>query len=262
MPSSTSSSDFDFQRAVPGQPWRGLAVTTVVALFLAVTAWEVYVRSLGYQPTLNDTTDLWAEARRRVQPESIVIVGDSRPLFDMDLDELERGLGKRPIQLAQPGSCAYPVLADLANDLHFHGTAILSIVPRLYFAPPGVPPMEASQKAVQRFHGQTLAQRVSHELSIPLERSFAFLKQEDLDLDSLLKHLPIPNRPYAQVSPPFPPYFASLDRERRARMVDQCTRPGRLQDRVKYRLGRALHPATAADLYADRAIHGRDQEGD
>jgi hypothetical protein len=137
------------------------------------------------------------------------------------------------VQLAQPGSCAYPVLADLANDQHFHGTIILSIVPRLYFAPPGVPPMETSEKAVQRYHGQTLAQRASHELSIPLERSFAFLKQEELDLAALLKRLPIPNRPYAQVPPPLPPYFASLDRERRARMVEQCAKPGRLQNRVK-----------------------------
>jgi hypothetical protein len=54
--------------------------------------------------------------RRRVQPESIVIVGDSRPLFDLDLDELEKGLGKRPVQISLAGSCAYPILADLGND--------------------------------------------------------------------------------------------------------------------------------------------------
>src|SRR5205085_10723037 len=39
--------------------------------------------------------------------------------------------------------------------------------------------------------------------------------------------------PYAQVPPKFPPYFCSIDRDRRARMVEQCARPGRLQDRVK-----------------------------
>ncbi len=42
------------------------------------------------RPALNDTGDLWAEARRRVEPESLVIVGDSRALFDSDLDELEK----------------------------------------------------------------------------------------------------------------------------------------------------------------------------
>jgi hypothetical protein len=229
MHSSTSS----FERVIPSQPWRGITVALLVAVFIAVTAWEVYCRSLGYEPSLNDTSDLWAEARRRVEPESIVIIGDSRPWFDMDLDELEKGLGKRPIQLAQAGSCAYPVLEDLVKDEHFHGTVIFSIVPALYFVPAG-PPLERSEKAVQRFHGQTWAQRVSHELSVPLEKSFAFLKQDDLTLEALLKELPIPNRPYAQVPPPLPPYFASIDRERRARMIERCARPGRLQNRVKY----------------------------
>lgn len=229
MHSSTSN----FKRPIPARTWRGIAVAVVVAIFIAVTAWEVHCRSLGYEPTLNDTSDLWAGARRRVQPESLVIIGDSRAWFDVDLDEMERGLGKRPIQLAQAGSCCYPVLQDLVMDQHFHGTIICSIVPRLYFAAPGAPPFETAQKAVQRYHGQTWAQRVSHELSVPLELSFAFLKQDDLTLEGLLKELPIPNRPYAQVPPRLPPYFCSIDRERRARMVEQCAQPGRLQNRVK-----------------------------
>ncbi len=229
MPSSTSN----FERVIPALPWRGITVAVAVAVFVAVAAWEVYVRSLGYEPTLNDTSDLWAEARRRVQAESIVLVGDSRIWFDSDLDELERGLGKRPVQLGLAGGCAYPVLADLAKDQHFHGTIICSVVPGLFFAPPGSFPVERGEKAVQRFHGQTFAQRFSHEVSVPLERSFAFLKQDDLTLEMLLKELPIPNRPEAQVPPRFPPYFCSIDRERRARMVEQCAKPGRLQDRVK-----------------------------
>jgi hypothetical protein len=230
MPSSTSS----FERVIPPLPWRGIVVTVIVALFISVAAWEVYVRSLGYEPTLNDTSDLWAEARRHVEPESVVLIGDSRIWFDMDLDQLQQGLGTRPVQLGLAGGCGYPVLEDLANDQHFHGTVICSIVPGLYFAPPGSFPVERGEKAVQRFHGQTWAQRASHEISVPVEKSFAFLKQDDLTLEALLKEIPIPNRPYAQVPPRFPPYFCSIDRERRARMVEQCARPGRLQDRVKY----------------------------
>ena len=238
MHSSTSS----FERVIPAQPWRGIAVAVSVAVFVAVTAWEVYCRSRGYAPTLNNTTDLWAEARRRVEPESIVIVGDSRAWFDVDLDEIERGLGKRPVQLAQPGACPYPVLEDLAEDENFHGTIICSILPRIYFAPPGTPPLERAQKAVQRYHGQTWAQRVSHELSVPLELSFAFLKQDDLTLEALLQELPIPDRAYAFVPPPLPPYFCSVDRERRARMVEQCARPGRLQERVRKGWARLFTP--------------------
>src|SRR3982750_2402169 len=98
MPSSTSN--FDFERVIPDRPWRGIIVTVIVAVCIAVAAWEVYCRSLGYEPTLNNTSDLWAEARRGVQPESVVIIGDSRAWFDLDLDELELGLNKRPVQLA------------------------------------------------------------------------------------------------------------------------------------------------------------------
>lgn len=238
MHSSTSN----FDRVIPRQPWRGITVAVVVTVFIAVAAWEVYCRAIGYAPTLNNTTDLWAEARRRVEPESIVVIGDSRAWFDVDLDEVERGLGKRPVQLAQPGACPFPVLEDLAKDEKFHGTIICSILPRIYFAPPGSPPMDRAQKAVQRYYGQTLAQRVSHELSIPLERSFAFLKQDDLTLDALLQELPIPDRSYALVPPRLPPYFCSIDRERRARMVEQCAQPGPLRERVRNRWTRLFSP--------------------
>src|SRR5260370_31526807 len=67
-----------------------------------------------------------------------------------------------------------------------------------------------------------------------LEEDVAFLKQEELTLDDLLKRLRIPNRPGALVPPPGPPYFGTLDRERRARMIEECARPGsELQRRIQ-----------------------------
>ena len=86
--------------------------------------------------------------------------------------------------------------------------------------------MDRANKAVRRFHAQTPAQRGSQYLAMPLEEHVAFLKQEELTLDDLLKRLPIPNRPNAQVQPRLPPYFGTLDRERRARMIEECARPG------------------------------------
>jgi hypothetical protein len=222
MASSASSSDF--VRPIPSLPWRGITVIVVLIILATAAAWEMYVRSIGYAPTLNDTEDLWVQVRRQVKPESVVIVGESRPMFDLDLDELEKALGKRPIQLALPGSCAYPVLADLANDERFHGAIICSIVPGMFLAPGG-PLLETSEKALARYRKQTLAQRASHRLGMFLEEHIAFLKQEDLTLDILLKQLPISNRPDAQVPPKFPPYFQTVDRERRARMTERCAQP-------------------------------------
>lgn len=205
----------------------------VLLVVVATAAWEIHVRSRGYGATLDDTSDLWAERRASVRPESLVIIGDSRALFDNDLDELEKGLGQRPVQLALVGSCCFPVLDDLAKDESFHGTVICSLLPAMYFAPVGSPPVENSMKALRRFRGQTVSQRASHLLSIPLEHTFAFLNAEDLALGQLLRQLPIPNRPGALIPPRLPPYFVTVDRERRGRMIPAANTAGALQNRIR-----------------------------
>jgi hypothetical protein len=223
----------EFERPIPQIPWRGITVVVVLVVIAAASAWELYCRSIGYGPSLDDNEDLWTITRQRVKPESIVIIGDSRGWYDLDLDELQRGLGNRPVQLAMGGGCGYPILADLADDKTFHGTIICSFVPRLFLAPPGTPPMERGEKAVRRSHTQTPAQRASEYLAMPLEEHVAFLKQQDLTLEQLLKRLPIPNRSGALVPPRLPPYFGTVDRERRARMTEECARRGKLATTIQ-----------------------------
>jgi len=208
-------------------------LTASLLTLAAATAWEIRCRAWGYAPSLNDTPDLWAERRNAVEPNSLVIIGDSRAWFDLDLDEIEHGLNRRPVQLAIPGSCAYPVLADLADDKNFRGTVICSVVPLMFFAPGG-PPLKNAMDAINRRKAQTVAQRASNELGMLLEEHIAFLKQDDLTLDALLDRLPIPNRAGALVGPQLPPYFETVDRERRARMFSLCATPGPLQNRVKH----------------------------
>ena len=215
----------EFERPIPSAPWRGIAVVVTIVVIAATMAWEFYSRSLGYAPTLNDNEDLWTLRRRAVQPESLVVIGDSRGWYDVDLDEFEKGFGKRPIQLAGGGMCGFPVLEDLAKDENFHGTIVCSFVPRIILAPPGTPLFERGEKVVKRFHSQTPAQWASENLAMPLEEHIAFLKQEELTLDDYLKKLPIPNRPGALVPPRSPPYFGTEDRERRSRMIEECARP-------------------------------------
>ncbi|HEV2047305.1 MAG TPA: hypothetical protein VGQ95_12005, partial [Chthoniobacterales bacterium] len=114
----------EFERPIPQIPWRGITVVVALVVIAATAGWEIYCRSIGYGPTLNDNEDLWTLMRRKVKPESLVIVGDSRGWFDLDLDELQKGLGKRPIQLAAGGMCGFPILKDLVDDESFHGTII------------------------------------------------------------------------------------------------------------------------------------------
>ena len=80
----------EYVRPIPQLPWRGITVAVVLIVIAAASAWELYCRSIGYGPTLHDNEDLWTSARRRVKPESIVIIGDSRGWYDLDLDELQR----------------------------------------------------------------------------------------------------------------------------------------------------------------------------
>lgn len=228
MHSSTSS----FERPIPDLPWSRLALTAVLLVVVGTIAWEIKCRRDGYAPTLNDSPDLWASRRRAVKPDSVVVIGDSRPWFDLDLDQYEKGLGQRPIQLAMGGGCAYPVLADLAADQNFKGTVVCSVLPALFMAPMGFP-VEVAEKAVKRYHHQTVAQRMSFYLTGPLENTFAFMKDGELTLGDLLKRLPIKNRDGALCPPPFPPYFNWLDSERRARMTAQCENPGELQTRIQ-----------------------------
>jgi hypothetical protein len=44
----------EFERPIPPAPWRGIAVVVTIIVIAVTTAWELYCRSLGYGPTLND----------------------------------------------------------------------------------------------------------------------------------------------------------------------------------------------------------------
>lgn len=219
-------------RPIPQVPWRSV-LTAVIALTLAATAaWEWRVRILGYAPSLNDTPDLWAEKRSAVKPDSLVLIGTSRMLFDIDLDEVEQAFGQRPIQLSLAGSSPFPILENLAQDESFRGTLVLDIVPAMFLAPGG-PPMEVSQKALERYRTWTHAQGWSHELGVQLERQFAFLRNEDLTLPQLLAQIPLPERSGFRAPPALPPYFYTIDRDRRARMTSEAATIGHpLQQRV------------------------------
>ena len=227
MHSSTSS----FDRPIPARSFGWMIVCVVLLTVLTIGIWEMRARANGYQPTITDDEDLWASQRRAVQPDSIVIIGDSRPWFDLDLDELEKALGKRPIQLALAGSSVWPILEEISKDKKFHGTVIVGSVPAMMFAPGG-PPIFDPMKRLARYRHATIAQRLGHQIGLYLEEQFAFLNP-DLTFEMFLASFHIADRAGYHPPPELPPYFCTVDRDRRARMIERCVVPGPFQDHVR-----------------------------
>jgi|ETNmetMinimDraft_22_1059887.scaffolds.fasta_scaffold00036_12 hypothetical protein len=228
MHSSTSN----FERPIPSGSWKSILWASLVATFAIALAWELYTRSQGYRPTLNDSFALWADEREKLEDDSLVLIGASRTLFNIDLEILEKGLGRKPLQLAFTGSSFYPMLEDLANDEAFKGTIIIGVVPPM-LPVPGGPLMDRPKEALRVWKRSTISESIGQDIALFLEERIAFLKQEDLTLDILLGKLPIANRPNALIAPPSPPYFATIERNRRYRMIDACAQPGELQSQVQ-----------------------------
>ena len=57
----------------------------------------------------------------RSESAEVAIVGDSRILFDTDLDRFEALTGVRPVQLAIHGTSALTLLEDVADNPNFKG---------------------------------------------------------------------------------------------------------------------------------------------
>ena len=234
MPLSTSSfKTYRLERIIPNHPWAFLAgVAFVLTLFLTL-GWEMYCRSIGYAPTLNDTEDLWASRRSILEedPKRTVLIGSSRMLFDFNLDVYEKTFNERPLQLSTVGTNPGPYLKDLADDPKYSGTVIVGFVPKFFFTP--LTSSNNANRHIQRYREWTPAQKVGHYLGVFLERNFAFIQKEDLSLKQLLIKLRIPNRPEAKVPPELPPYFHEVNEERQGGMTDFAERDSGIQKHIQ-----------------------------
>ena len=235
MPSSTSSFEtYELKRIIPGHHWMLLALLSVVVTAGLTLGWELYCRSQGYGPSLNDSPDLWASRRIILdeEPDRTVLIGSSRILFDFDMDVYEQGMGERPLQLATVGTNPLAYLEDLADHPRFSGTVIAGVVPNLFMAPGG-PPVAAAKKHLDRYRNWSPTQKVGHYIARVFERRLAFLNQEDLTLNQLLLRWKLPNRERVKSPPDLPPYFHDVDEERQGGMTDFAANNTALQQRIQ-----------------------------
>jgi hypothetical protein len=117
-----------------------MGAVTFILVALLMSAWEWNARSaLGLRAgDLDDSPQSWAEQRRIASTAAVAIVGDSRILFDTDLDRFEQLTGVRPIQVSIVGTNGRTLLEEMANDPSFNGLLIVGLADLSYFRPAGI----------------------------------------------------------------------------------------------------------------------------
>jgi hypothetical protein len=164
-------------RAIPAVRWAAIGWLVLVLVVAAVGAWEWQMRRLGLRAgDLDDSRSHWAVERRKVATgahDGVVIIGSSRMLFDTNLDVWEEVAGRRPIQLALPGTNPRPHLKDLAENSDFAGLLVVGVTPDIFFTDwPGIPLFAG---LTEFWHEESPSSRFGHRVGIFLQRQFAFL---------------------------------------------------------------------------------------
>lgn len=206
-------------------------IVAVVLSVLSITAWELYWRSQGYFPDLDDDKYLWAHTRAKVDKatnQDVVLIGSSRVLFDIQVDKWKQLTGIQPIQLANPGSSPLPVFHDIVENSDFKGTIIIGVTEGLFFSTtfPQAGPWRRPASRVEFYEEETYAQKLNFYLGLPLQNNLAFISNDDEDwyddinLKSLLNTIEFPKR---TAKPKFPPFyrFQDMDFNRNTRMKDR-----------------------------------------
>lgn len=208
------------------------AVTiAIITSILGVVALELYWRSQGYIPIIDDNKALWAIQRDRINTldtDDVVFVGSSRTLYGIQLDTWEKETGKRPVQLANVGSSPLPVFHDLVANTNYAGTVIVGVAPGLFFSTtyPKAQPWAWPQARVDHYKNRTYVQRLNHQLSLPLQQHFALMSageeelDDNIDLKALLKQIKVGNR-IPQGMPPFYKFGRMTTLDRNVQMIDR-----------------------------------------
>jgi len=157
--------------------------------FVCLVAWELYWRSQGHLPNIDDNKNLWANQREKlddIKDNTIVFIGSSRILYDIQLDIWKEETKTDPVMLAAQGSSPIPILKDIVENTDFNGTIIAGITEFLLFSTiyQEADFMKRPQSLVDYYYNRTYAQRLNHKLSIPLQKNLAFIRDGDEDWDS------------------------------------------------------------------------------
>jgi hypothetical protein len=180
-------------RVIPKARWPAIGWLVLVLVVAATAAWEWKMRTLGLRAgDLDDTPAHWAAERKRIdtgENDGVVIVGQSRILFDTDLGVWQEMTGKRPVQLALPGTNARPYLLSIANDTDFAGLVICDIQQETFFGKflGGLPMFVGMEKS---WRDESPSKKFGHLADLELQRRLAFL-DDNYSLFALIERIRI-----------------------------------------------------------------------
>ena len=166
---------------------------------LMVTGWELYWRSRGVVPNIDDNRELWARQIKKLDhPDDslTVFIGSSRILFDIQRQVWKTKTGKDPVMLAVQGGSPLPSLKFIVEETDYRGLLVIGVTPGLFFFSTSETdwPLRRTKAKIDYYKDRTLAQRLNYSLSIPLQRSLAFYRDgdeewsDDVDLKTLLEN--------------------------------------------------------------------------
>jgi hypothetical protein len=255
--SSTSSSDERLPRGSWSRTW-ALALTLAAAV---LGLYEGYWRLRGVSASLGDDNQVWALARGSIRPndpEEIVLLGASRIQLGLDLEEMARAFdGRRPVQLARPGSIWVPVLEHLSDDPTFCGVVVCDFYSGMLSDLCGLSPV-AQAEAVQFYNNRGAGALLEYRLRSLCDQHLVCRRLE-LNLPNLLDHfrqgqLPhpqtarkmLPNRSarfdFQQVELAAQPQYVptGVPKNHLARVRDNLARWRKMAKRIRARGGRLV----------------------
>jgi len=192
---------------------QSLVITALLSL-VGLTSWEMYWRSTGRLPDIDDDKNLWADQRAKVDQlknNDVITIGSSRVFYNIQIYEWQKITGKMPLQLATVGSSPLPIFRDIVENTAFTGTLLVGVTPGLFFASIDEKsrPWTRPKSKIDHFYKRTYAQKLNHILGLPFQKNFVFVSAheeewaDDIDLKSLIKRVSIGNRLEKPSRPPF-----------------------------------------------------------
>jgi hypothetical protein len=185
-------------RDIPNLSWSKVGILGIALLTTLMGSWEFYWGNVSeFVRGYRDGIPMWAHTRGLLEQDlesSTAMIGSSRILFDIDLEQWEQDTGSMPYQLALMGTSGRPFLEEIAVDSEFSGLLVYGVTSILFFTP--LEPLTLYYgDALNYYRELSPTQRIGYRISRVIEPWLAFYHW-DAALFTVLRRQPwLPERP-------------------------------------------------------------------